>query len=121
MAQIAGDYTAYVEATVGNGDQTTGFITTSTSVIMITIKEDGTYRVIINRGPIVKRGTKLDEGKVEIYGKSIAFFPKKVLPVDAVGDKSFTSLGSIVIDPVSDRRYQCKFPAGDIIYVEKIR
>jgi len=120
MDQVAGDYKAYVDETVNQASQVDMLLMQTAGSLRITIKADGTYKVVIDNPKKKDNGKLLDEGKVEIQGKSILFKPDWVLDPTMNIDQSFTTRGDVLLVPVTERKYSFTFPSKDRIIVHRI-
>ena len=118
LSEITGDYRGYVEAGLQEAEPISRVVMRTVEFLKITIKQDGTYLAVIDsEKKKAANGRKLDQGTVAIDGKSIVFKTElKLTPAD-FGDQSFTALGDVRIDPVTDRKYEYRFANGDRIVV----
>jgi hypothetical protein len=80
MSAVVGEYHGYMEPNVVEMDPVEQGIMKAVRFSMLTIKEDGSYTVVVDHPDRKKdNGKLLDQGTVVIQGKSLTFKPRRHL------------------------------------------
>lgn len=110
FADVAGEYHAYMEPGINPIELLDKIVMKTVRFTKLTIRPDGTYRSEIDSTDRPKEhGNVLDEGKIEIQGKSIAFITKTKLDPKKSSDQSFTVVEGMRLDPTSHNKYEYRF------------
>lgn len=118
-SEVAGTYKMYVEPSLGETDQVSLVVMRSAEFVSLTIKDDGTYKVILDNKARPNNGDMLDEGTYKIEGKNVVFDTKHPASPTERKELCFTNLGHAKIEPSGPGKYRYTFTNGDRIIMFK--